>query len=119
MPRIAQKTHAQVNQEFLEKWKKEIMILRMQIEILRTHATTMVSQYRRIKKMKEVIASSENKAKFIQIDWSENVALHETRLEKSQYLYIPITRSVNTTILYEQSKTTSHGTISDGKSHGA
>ena len=42
--------------------------------------------------MKEVIASSENKAKFIQIDWSENVALHETRLEKSQYLYIPITR---------------------------
>lgn len=68
------------------------MILRMQIEILRTHATTLVSQYRRIKKMKEVIASSENKAKFIQIDWSENVALHETRLEKSQYLYIPITR---------------------------
>ena len=69
--------------------------------------------------MKEVIASSENKAKFIQIDWSENVALHETRLEKSQYLYIPITRWVNITILYEQSKTTSHGTISDGKSHGA
>ena len=77
--------------EFLEKWK-EIVILRM-------HTTTLVSQYRRIKKMKEVIVSSENKAKFIQIDWSENDELNETRSEKSQYLYISITTSVNTTIL--------------------
>ena len=97
--------------EFLKKWKEES-------ESQQIHTIAQISQFKHIKEIREIVSNPENKAKFIWIDWCENVDLYQTRQEKSQY-YTSFSTSVNMAVLYESSGTTSHGTISNVKSHKA
>ena len=76
----------------------------------------MISQFHRIKEIKEIIA--ENNKSVIRVDWSENANLFQARKEKGSY-YHNIQVSVNAIVTYQSSGVSSHGTISDAKSHKA
>ena len=60
----------------------------------------MISQYRRIKEIKGIVADPAKKSKLVRIDWSENVELFQTRQEKSHY-YTTISASINPGVLYD------------------
>ena len=77
----------------------------------------MISQFRRIKEIKEIIAKNNN-GLCIRVDWSENANLFQARQEKGSY-YHSIQISVNAIVAYQSSSVSYHGTISDAKSHKA
>ena len=77
----------------------------------------MISQFRRIKEIKEIIAENNNSL-CIRVDWSENANLFQARQEKGSY-YHNIQVSVNAIVAYQLSGVYSHGAISDAKSHKA
>ena len=76
----------------------------------------MISQFCRIKEIKEIIA--ENNSLCIRVDWFENANLFQARQEKGSY-YHNIQVSVNAIVAYQSSGASCHGTISDAKSHKA
>ena len=75
------------------------------------HTKRMISQFRRIKEIKEIIAENNNSL-CIRVDWSENANLFQARQEKGSY-YHNIQVSVNATVAYQSSGVSSNGTISD------
>ena len=76
----------------------------------------MISQFCRIKEIKEIIA--ENNSLCIRVDWFENANLFQARQEKGSY-YHNIQVSVNAIVAYQSSGASCHSTISDAKSHKA
>ena len=83
---------------------------------LSDHTKRMISQFHRIMEIKEIIA--ENNNSLCIRDWSENANLFQARQEKGSY-YHNIQDSVNAIVAYQSSGVSSHGTISDAKSHKA
>ena len=85
------------------------------IKDLSDHIKRTISQFHRIKEIKEIIAENNNSL-CIRVNWSKNAIPSKTRKRKllSQY---PI--SVNAIVAYQSSGVSSHGTISDAKSHKA
>ena len=77
----------------------------------------MISQFRRIKEIKEIIAENNNSL-CIRVYWSENGNLFQARQEKGSY-YHNIQVSVNAIVAYQLSGVSSQSTISDAKSHKA
>ena len=94
---IVQKMCTQVSQRIFEQMKRQNW------ESLQIHTIWQISQFRHTKETKEVVSNPET-------------ILYQTKQEKSQYC-IPVSKFVNLGVLYESSGTTSHGTISDVKSH--
>ena len=83
---------------------------------LSDHTKRMISQFHRIREIKEIIA--ENNNSLCIRDWSENANLFQARQEKGSY-YHNIQDSVNAIVAHQSSGVSSHGTISDAKSHKA
>ena len=81
------------------------------IKELSDHTKRMISQFRRIKEIKEIIAENNNSL-CIRVYWSENGNLFQARQEKGSY-YHNIQVSVNATVAYQSSGVSSNGTISD------
>ena len=92
--------------------------LRHELSFLKEHTERMIRQFRKIKRLKEVVKDPDSRAKLVRIDWSENAELFQTKQEKSLY-YNSVSASVNTGILYEKDLVISLGTISDDESHKA
>ena len=77
----------------------------------------MISQFHRIKEIKETIAENNNSLCII-VDWSENANLFQARQEKRSY-YQNFQVSMNAIVAYQPCGVSSHGAISDAKSHKA
>ena len=88
------------------------------IRKLQEHNRKKISQYKRIKEIKQIVSAPENKSAAIRIDWSEDATLFQTRQEKSDY-YSSTQVAINTAVSYEVFGTQSHATISDATSRRA
>ena len=87
------------------------------IKDLSDHTKRTISQFHRIKEIKEIIAENNNSL-CIRVNWSKNANLFQARQEKGSY-YHNIQVSVNAIVAYQSSGASCHGTISDAKSHKA
>lgn len=101
-------------QKFAEKFKEEVIKLRI-------HTINMISQYRKIKNVRNEVADPANKSIALRIDWSENGKIYQTRQEKSAFYGDgEIQVSINTAVLYQPEQAPrSLATISDDKCHQA
>ena len=89
-----------------------------EVNQLQEHNRKKISQYRRIREIRQIVADPVNDAAAIRIDWSENATLFQTRQEKSDY-YHTTQVSINTVVSYQSTGVQSHATISDYTSHRA
>ena len=90
-----------------------------EIKELKEHTNRQISQFRRIKEVKNFVQNPENQSACLRIDWSENATLFQTRQEKGAY-YHDIQISIHTIVGYfANSETISYGALSDTTSHKA
>ena len=82
------------------------------------HTEKMISQYRRIKKIKKIVSDDSRKSLCIRIDWFQNRNFSQASQEKGAY-YRELQGSINAVVAYMSTNVSSHCTISDAKSHKA
>ena len=91
--------------------------LLQEIKELKEHTNRQISQFRRIKEIKNLVQDPENQSACLRIDWSENATLFQTRQEKSAY-YHDTQISIHTIVGYfANDETISYGALSDTTSH--
>ena len=116
-PTTVSKTYRSVKKLVVQPAKVFATKLQCEINDLREHNKRMMSQFRRIREIKQIVADPSKNAIAIRIDWSENQTLFQVRQEKSAY-YHDLQVSVNTVVIYGRNgEVTSAGSISDCKSH--
>ena len=82
------------------------------------HTEKMISQYRRIKKIKKIVSDDSRKSLCIRIDWFQNRNFSQASQEKGAN-YRELQGSINAVVAYMSTNVSSHCTISDAKSHKA
>ena len=87
------------------------------IRELSDHTKRMISQFYKIKQIKEIIAENNNSL-CIRVDCSENDNLFQARQEKGSYCHNSQV-SFNAIVAYQSSGVSLHDTISGAKSHKA
>ena len=108
----AKKLFCELNaSEFVKKLRNELSFVEECTE-------KMISQFPKVKEVKEVVKDPESRPKLLRISQLENAELFQTKREKSLQ-YNSVLASVNTGILYDKDLVISLGIISDYKSHKA
>ena len=80
--RIAAVTYNSEKQALIDTSSMFASKFMIELEHLKKHNNRKISQYRRIKNIRQLVNNPENMAVALRIDWSENSKLFQTRQEK-------------------------------------